>query len=235
MLFFSVVSSSFFAPLLTLIVLCFLLFSQNINAAPFTLESRTPDPNRMLQAYHSSAAASNLLRAFSDGGYGDLKRVKEWGMDWSLSTSRGRQYMATAERIADALSFMDTCGISREQPGVTSTRVYTSHEALLLPYEQALTRIDQCTGKHYACSGHFLWIGERTRGLQDAHIEFARGIANRKYTSVCILFFCGSFFSPTSSNHISMCIHLHLHLSQLLALKLVPVWIPKSCFVSVTS
>lgn len=135
----------------------------------------------MMRAYHTSAATSNLVRAFAGGGYGDLTRVKEWGMDWSLTTSRGRQYMATAERISEALSFIDTCGLSSKQPIMSSTEVYTSHEAILLPYEQALVRQDPLSANFYACSGHFLWIGERTRGIDDAHVEFARGISNRKF------------------------------------------------------
>ncbi|CAN8073488.1 unnamed protein product [Agarophyton chilense] len=151
---------------------------ENINGAPFTFKARTPDPHRMLRAYHSSAATSNLARALAGGGFADLTRVKEWGMDWSLATSRGRQYMATAERISEALSFMDTCGLSRNQPIMTSTDVYTSHEALLLPYEEALTRFDVETGNFYAGSGHLLWVGERTRGIHHAHVEFARGISN---------------------------------------------------------
>lgn len=158
----------------------FRIRTKNINAAAFTEEARIPDPNRMMRAYHTSAATSNLVRAFAGGGYGDLTRVKEWGMDWSLTTSRGRQYMATAERISEALSFIDTCGLSSKQPIMTSTEVYTSHEAILLPYEQALVRQDPFTDNFYACSGHFLWIGERTRGIDDAHVEFARGISNRK-------------------------------------------------------
>lgn len=151
---------------------------ENINGAAFTPEARIPDPERMLLAYNRSAGTTNLVRALASGGFADLKRVKQWGMDWSMSTSKGREYMATAERIAEALHFMETCGVSQEQPVMTSTDVYTSHEGLLLPYEQALTRRDELTGEWYDCSGHFIWIGERTRDIDDAHVQFAKGIAN---------------------------------------------------------
>lgn len=154
---------------------------QNINGAAFTPESRIPDPNRMLLAYNRSAGTTNLVRALASGGFGDLKRVKEWGMDWSMGTAKGREYMATAERIAESLHFIETCGVSPQQPVMTSTDVFTSHEGLLLPYEQALTRMDEETGEWYDCSGHFLWIGERTREIEDAHVQFAKGIANRKF------------------------------------------------------
>lgn len=133
----------------------------------------------MLLAYNRSAGTSNLVRAFSTGGFADLKRVKEWGMDWSSSTSKGREYMKTAERISEALHFMETCGINNEQPVMTSTNIFTSHEGLLLPYEQALTRMDVLTGEYYCGSGHFIWIGERTRDINGAHVEFAKGISNR--------------------------------------------------------
>lgn len=102
-------------------------------------------------------------------------------MDWSMGTSRGRQYMATAERIAEALNFMETCGVNNKNPVMTSTEVFTSHEGLLLPYEEALTRFDEVTEQWYDCSGHFIWIGERTRNIEDAHVQFAKGIANRKF------------------------------------------------------
>lgn len=112
-------------------------------------------------------------------------------MDWSMGTSRGREYMATAERIAESLRFMETCGVSQEQPVMTSTDVFTSHEGLLLPYEQALTRRDEQTGEWFDCSGHFVWIGERTRGIEDAHVQFAKGIANRTF---CLGIFCCALF-----------------------------------------
>lgn len=142
----------------------------------------------MLTAYHRSAGTTNLVRAFSQGGFADLKRVKEWGMDWSMATAKGREYMATAEHIAEAIHFMETCGVSSQSPVMTSTEVFTSHEGLLLPYEQALTRMDPNTGEYFACSGHFIWIGERTRGIEDAHVQFAKGVSNRKYRVINILF-----------------------------------------------
>lgn len=157
-----------------------LTLTQNINGAAFTPEARAPDPDRMLLAYNRSAGTTNLVRALASGGFADLKRVMEWGMDWSMHTNKGREYMATAQRIAEALHFMETCGVHHENPVMTSTEVFTSHEGLLLPYEQALTRQDPVTGEYFCCSGHFIWIGERTRGIDDAHVEFARGIANRK-------------------------------------------------------
>lgn len=135
----------------------------------------------MLRAYNRSAGTTNLVRAFSQGGFADLKRVVEWGMDWSMSTVKGREYLATAERISEALHFMETCGIPLTEPIMTSTEVFTSHEGLLLPYEQALTRMDPQTGEYFCGSGHFVWVGERTRHLDGAHIEFVRGISNRKF------------------------------------------------------
>lgn len=150
---------------------------ENINGADFTRECRMPDPKRMLTAYHRSAGTSNLTRAFATGGFADLSRVREWGLDWTGRTSRGREYMRTAQRIAEAVTFMETCGISHS-PVMTETQVYTSHEGLLLPYEEALTRWDPISEKWYAGSGHFIWVGERTRELDDAHIHYVKGIAN---------------------------------------------------------
>lgn len=149
----------------------------------FTREARMPDPDRMVMAYNRSAGTSNLVRAFARGGFANLKRVMEWGMDWSMATTKGREYMATAECISEALSFMETCGVPTNEPVMTATDVFTSHEGLLLPYEQALTRQDPRTGEHYCGSGHFIWVGERTRDLDGAHIEFVRGISNRKFSN----------------------------------------------------
>lgn len=132
----------------------------------------------MLRAYNRSSGTINLVRALSSGGFADLKHVRDWGMDWSSKTPKGREYLKTAEHIAEAIQFMETCGVY-EHPIMTSTQVFTSHEGLLLPYEQALTRVDPDTGEWYAGSGHFIWIGERTRGLDDAHVQFAKGISNR--------------------------------------------------------
>lgn len=149
-----------------------------INGADFTAEMRIPDPTRMTNAYFKSAGTTNLVRALASGGFADLKNVRKWGFDWSAATDKGRDYLATAERIAEALSFMDVCGLSESSPILSSTAVYTSHEGLLLPYEEALVKQDPDTGEYYAGSGHFIWIGERTRGVDDAHVEFASGIMN---------------------------------------------------------
>lgn len=149
-----------------------------VNGAAFDAATREPDPDRMMRAYSQSAATTNYTRALSGGGYASLKNVLSWGIDWCSSTEKGREYMITAERIAEAIDFMDVCGLGTNSPITSSTNVYTSHEGLLLPYEQALIRQDPITGEYYAGSGHFIWIGERTRGLDDAHVEFMRGISN---------------------------------------------------------
>jgi 3-deoxy-7-phosphoheptulonate synthase len=149
-----------------------------VNGAPFDLASRTPDPKRMLAAYQHSAATTNLVRALASGGFADLRNVKSWGMDWASKTEKGKAYLDTAERIEEAVRFWETCGVSSQDPIIYSTEVYTSHEALLLPYEEALCRRDPLTGDMYATSGAFIWIGERTRDLDGAHVEFARGVAN---------------------------------------------------------
>lgn len=150
-----------------------------VNGSQFTAEARVPDPYRMLLAYNRSAGTTNLVRALASGGFADLKRVRHWGLDWSRNSKKGHEYMMTAERIAEAIQFMEVCGMNKTSPVMTSTDVYTSHEGLLLPYEQALVSQDPLTGEYYAGSGHFIWIGERTRHVDDAHVEFARGISNR--------------------------------------------------------
>lgn len=149
-----------------------------INGSDFTEAARIPDPDRMLRAYNHAAGTTNLVRALSQGGFADLGHVRDWGMDWARATDKGREYLETASEITDALRFMEACGVHQESPVLSSTKVYTSHEALLLPYEQSLTRMDPNTGEFYAGSGHFLWIGERTRQVDGAHVEFARGICN---------------------------------------------------------
>ncbi|PRX29776.1 3-deoxy-D-arabinoheptulosonate-7-phosphate synthase [Meinhardsimonia xiamenensis] len=149
-----------------------------INGFEFTPEARTPDPNRMLQAYTQSAATLNLLRAFSTGGFADLHRVHAWTLGFTKSAEAAR-YRDMANRIADALDFMTAAGITPENnPEITSVDFYTSHEALLLEYEEALCRIDSTTGKPVAGSGHMIWIGDRTRQPDGAHVEFARGVQN---------------------------------------------------------
>jgi 3-deoxy-7-phosphoheptulonate synthase len=149
-----------------------------VNGSEFTAEARVPDPERMLRAYNHAAGTTNLVRALVSGGFADLNKARAWGMDWASSTEKGRQYLETAQNISDALRFLEACGLSEENPILQSTRVYTSHEGLLLPYEEALTRMDPETGEFFATSGHFIWIGERTRQLDGAHVEYARGISN---------------------------------------------------------
>lgn len=150
-----------------------------INGIDFTAEAREPDPERMLKAYHQSASTLNLLRAFAQGGLADLHQVHQWNRDFVAKSPNAERYDKLATQIDDALDFMSACGISPENtPQIRETQFFTSHEALLLPYEQALTRKDSLTGDWYDCSAHMLWIGDRTRQLDSAHIEFCRGIHN---------------------------------------------------------
>lgn len=154
-------------------------FGDIINSIKFDSQGRQPDPERMLKAYRQAAATLNLLRAFAQGGYANLEHVHQWTMGFIEDSPSGNKYDELAERITQALGFMRACGISPDAtPGLRSTEFFTSHEALLLGYEQALTRVDSISGEWYDTSGHFLWIGERTRQLDHAHIEFARGIKN---------------------------------------------------------
>jgi len=151
----------------------------NVNDIAFTPEARTPDPHRMIRAYSQSAATLNLLRAFAQGGYANLHQVHRWTHDFMGRSPWAKKYAETADRIGDALEFMEACGINAESvPQLAQTQFYTSHEALLLPYEQALTRQDSLTGDWYDTSAHFLWIGDRTRFEGSAHVEFLRGIGN---------------------------------------------------------
>ena len=150
-----------------------------INALPFDEASRRPDPQRMVQAYNQSAASLNLLRAFASGGYADLNEVHRWTLDFIGRTPQAERYSELADRLTETLAFMRATGLTSETtPQLRQTSFYTSHEALLLPYEEALTRIDSTTGDWYDCSAHFLWIGDRTRQLDGAHIEFLRGVKN---------------------------------------------------------
>ncbi len=150
-----------------------------INGAEFTRQARIPDPARMLQAYNQSAATLNLLRAFAQGGYADLHQVHKWTLGFVANSPQGQRYEQLAQQIDDALRFMAACGITGgTMPSIRETEFFTSHEALLLPYEQALTRTDSTTGDWYDVSAHFLWIGDRTRDLGGAHVEFMRGIRN---------------------------------------------------------
>jgi 3-deoxy-7-phosphoheptulonate synthase len=158
-----------------------------INSLGFDSASRTPDPSRMERAYHQSASTLNLLRAFAQGGYADLHKVHAWTLNFVRTSPQGAQYEAIARRLDEALAFMGALGItSASAPQIRETEFYTSHEALLLNYEQALTRQDSTTarpdegyeGDWYDCSAHQLWIGERTRQPDGAHVEFLRGIGN---------------------------------------------------------
>lgn len=150
-----------------------------INGIEFNEASRTPDPVRMLKAYHQSTSTLNLLRAFAQGGLADLHKVHQWNQSFVEKSPQGERYQHLADLIDETLAFMSACGISPENtPQIRETQFFTSHEALLLPYEQALTRQDSLTGDWYDCSAHMLWIGDRTRQLDSAHIEFCRGIHN---------------------------------------------------------
>ena len=150
-----------------------------INGIEFTKEQRAPDPERMIKAYSQAASALNLLRAFSTGGYADLHEVHRWNLDFLEGSAQDNKYRIIADRIGECLDFMKACGINKNTAGLISTvDFFTSHEALLLSYEESLTRVDSLTGKYYDCSSHMLWIGERTRSLNEAHIEFMRGIGN---------------------------------------------------------
>ncbi|MEP4892224.1 MAG: 3-deoxy-7-phosphoheptulonate synthase class II [Aliiglaciecola sp.] len=150
-----------------------------INSFEFTEQSRMPDPNRMLEAYHRGASTLNLLRAFAQGGLADLHQVNRWNMTFLENNPLRDRYQDVTNRLQDALEFMDVIGINHvNNATLHETNLFTSHEALLLNYEQALTRIDTLTGKPYNCSAHMVWIGERTRQLDHAHIEFFRGIHN---------------------------------------------------------
>jgi 3-deoxy-7-phosphoheptulonate synthase len=148
-----------------------------VNGPEFAPEARVPDPARMEFAYMQSAATLNLLRAFATGGYADLHQVHRWNLGFVARSPLAERYRDLAHRIDETLSFMQACGMS-DLPQVRETDFYTSHESLLLPYEQALTRVDSTTGDSYACSAHFLWIGDRTRQPEGAHVEFLRGVRN---------------------------------------------------------
>ncbi len=149
-----------------------------VNAAEPSLEARLPNPKRMLKGYNMAASTLNLLRAFTRGGFAALHRVQAWNQEFVLQSPMGRTYERMAGQIDQAIRFMETIGISMDTPQINQAQVFTSHEALLLGYEQALTRIDSTTGDCYDCSAHLLWIGERTRQIDGAHVEFLRGVLN---------------------------------------------------------
>lgn len=150
-----------------------------INGPNFTPEARTPDPARMEFAYMQSAGTLNLLRAFATGGFADLHQVHRWNLDFLGRSAVWDRYEGLSARIDETLAFMAACGMNSDNaPQIRETAFYTSHESLLLPYEEALTRMSSTHNRHYACSAHFLWIGDRTRQPDGAHVEFLRGVAN---------------------------------------------------------
>jgi len=149
-----------------------------INELDFTLESRIPNPNKMLQAYTQAAATLNLLRAFSTGGYADVHQVHSWTLGFTEG-EKATKYRDMANRISDTLDFMKAAGVTSDRlHSLQTVDFYTSHESLLLEYEEALTRLDSTSGKWLAGSGHMIWIGDRTRQPDGAHVEFARGVQN---------------------------------------------------------
>lgn len=150
-----------------------------INGFKFNEQARVPEPKRMLEAYYQSATTLNLLRAFARGGLADLHEVHNWNLGFLKKAELGSRYNALSERISEALAFMEACGLnSKNIPNLRETSIYTSHEALLLPYEEALTRVDSLSDEVYDCSAHMLWIGERTRGIDEAHAHFLSGVKN---------------------------------------------------------
>ena len=150
-----------------------------INDIAFNELARTPDPKRMIQAYYQSATTLNLIRAFARGGLANLHEIHKWNLDFVEKDEIDEKFNRLSDEITKALDFMVACGIDiNNAPMINETKFYTSHEALLLPYEEALTRVDSLTGDWYGCSAHMLWIGERTRGLDDAHVHFLSGVKN---------------------------------------------------------
>jgi 3-deoxy-7-phosphoheptulonate synthase len=150
-----------------------------INGIGFDEKSRVPDPERMIRAYNQATATQNLLRAFASGGLADLHQVSKWNLDFAQQSEVGAKYKVLAEDIEKSLQFMEACGVtSRTYRTLRETDFYTSHEALLLPYEEAFTRKDSITGEWYNTAAHMVWIGDRTRQLDGAHVEYMKGIKN---------------------------------------------------------
>ena len=150
-----------------------------VNDDAFETDARTPDPHRLIQAYHQSASTLNLIRAFTKGGFADLRQIHTWNQEFVAGSKQGLRYEQIARQIDRALQFMAACGIDLgADSALHEVDFYTSHEALLLEYEEALTREDSLTGEWYDCSAHLLWIGERTRQLDGAHVEFLSGVRN---------------------------------------------------------
>ncbi|ARR00563.1 class II 3-deoxy-7-phosphoheptulonate synthase [Campylobacter porcelli] len=150
-----------------------------INGFEFNESARVPDPKRMIDAYYQSASTLNLLRAFSRGGLANLHEVHRWNLGFVKRSELDEKFEKLASELTNALKFMEACGVTTSNtPTLSETKLYTSHEALLLPYEEALTRVDSLSGDWYDCSAHMLWIGERTRGINDAHVHFLSGVKN---------------------------------------------------------
>ena len=150
-----------------------------INGIDFNREARIPDPQRLLRAYHQASSTLNLLRAFAQGGFANLEKVHQWNLEFVGESAQSERYEALATRIDDILAFMRAIGVTPDSaPQLRETDFYTSHEALLPNYEQALTRVDSLTGQWYGCSAHFLWIGDRTRQPDGAHVDLMRGLNN---------------------------------------------------------
>lgn len=149
-----------------------------VNGPDFTEASRTPNPKYMMKGYNMAASTLNLLRAFTRGGFGSLHRVQAWNQEFVAQSPMGRSYDRLARQIDQTIKFMETIGIAADNPLIEQTQLFTSHEALLLQYEQAMTRMDSTTGGWYDCSAHMVWIGERTRQVDGAHVEFLRGVLN---------------------------------------------------------
>jgi 3-deoxy-7-phosphoheptulonate synthase len=152
---------------------------ESVNAPYFSEEARQPDPSRLERAYFQSASTLNLLRAMTSGGYADLNQVHEWNLDFVAKSSQGKRYKELADKLSESLRFMQVVGINAANtPAIHEIEYFTSHEALILEYESALTRKDSLTNEFYDCSAHMLWIGERTRQLDGAHVEFLSGVNN---------------------------------------------------------
>ena len=151
----------------------------NINSIEFDEKLRRPDPKRLFRAYSQSAATLNLLRAFSNGGFADLKKVHLWNLGYIKTSPQAKKFKELEDKIADALAFMEACGITPEfNRRLYTVNFWTSHEALHLPFEESMTRIDSTTGEYHDTSAHFVWIGDRTRQIDGGHVEFCRGIEN---------------------------------------------------------
>ena len=149
-----------------------------INATEFNDFARKPDPTRMMKAYHQSSTTLNLLRAFSTGGFANLRNARDWTLEFVKSHEGYQKYEEIAKQISNTIEFILACGISEDASRINQTEFYTSHESLLLWYEEGLTRQSSHNGKWYNCAAHMIWIGERTRNLDGAHLEYARGIEN---------------------------------------------------------